>query len=92
MLYIGMRLYIGMFQNLRRSKIVGPTVLRVVLIHIFQQDRILPVQLFCTSIRTETKQNTCVSLSYMPMYLYNDFVKTASESEKGACDSVVLHG
>ena len=26
MLYIGMRLYIGMFQNLRRSKIVGPTV------------------------------------------------------------------
>ena len=40
------------------------------------------------AIRTETKQNTCVSLSYMPMYLYNDFFKTASESEKGACDSV----
>ena len=50
--------------------------------YIFQQDRILPVQLFCTSIRTETKQNTCVSLSYIPMYLY---FQTASESEKVAC-------
>ena len=57
--------------------------------HIFQQDRILPVQLFCTSIRTETKQNTCVSLSYI---LCICIFKTASESEKVACDGVVLHG
>ena len=61
-------------------------------ISLIQQDRILPVQLFCTSMRTETKQNTCVSLSYMPMYLYNNLFKTASESENSACDGVVLHG
>ena len=36
----------------------------------FNKDRILPVQLFCTSIRTETKQNTCMRFPFVHAYVF----------------------